>query len=159
MAVRRNKTDPCWPISSAEVAGWASVITGVAQRIKRVLARNDSAQFLAATKTKGAVMFINETKRHFFDKGDINTTLLREAHQIQHFILVATLENDGIEPYLVKICRYSGVDTSYHLVQVAVSCELSKPAWLQAIQADVNALYAKLSQCSSEALQLGAVGG
>ena len=104
-------------------------------------------------------MFVDEAQRHFFDKGDINTALLREVHQIQHFILIATLENDGIEPYPIKICRDCGVDTGYHLVQVAVPGELSKPAWLQAIQTDVNALYAKLSQCSSQALQLGAVGG
>jgi hypothetical protein len=159
MAVRRNKTDPRWPVSSAEVAGRASVITGLAQRIKRILPRNDGAQFLATAKAQGAVMFIYEAKRHFLDKGDINATLLREVYQIQHFILVATLKNDGIEPYLVKICCDGGVDTGYHLVQVAVPGELSKPAWLQAVQTDVNALYAKLSQCSSQTLQLGAVGG
>ena len=125
---------------------------------QRVAAGDDLAHFIAGAVAL-APRATHVAQRHFLDEGDVQAAFHGVGDQVRDLVRVAAFHGHGIQFDALEAGRAGGVDAGLHLTQVAHAGDGAKALRIQAVEADVQALYAGVGQRPGQLHQLRAVGG
>lgn len=157
VAVGRDEADPALGIGHAVVARRPKRRLGGGHQ--GVAGLDDPAHLVARAEGGGAVVADRLAQRHLLDKADIDALGAGERHQVEHLVVVAPLEDHGVELDARETGLPGGADAVDHPGQVAGAGQGAEARRVQGVEADVEAPEAALAQGPGVLDQARAVGG
>ena len=127
--------------------------------VQRVLAADLLSQPGAGAELVSPAAIAHMTQGHLLDEADVQAPLTGEVDQVQHFVLVAPLEDHGIDLDPCKARLAGGVNPGQHFLEPAMAGNGREPLWAQGVEADVQAPHPGGGQCIRLLADQCAIGG
>ena len=95
---------------------------------------------------------------HLFNEADVDPFVHCHQYQVDDFVMVPVLEDNGVELDTLEAGGESGIDAAQHTVEIPFTGDVAETLRMQTVQADVDALHARGSDFLGLRCELGSVG-